>query len=304
MENRTRYSHDMPTWSPTLLRCGSFRLDAGCMFGLIPRVVWMKWFAPGVIDDSNRMPLQTNSLLLESGGKLVVVEVGIGDKMSPKEHAMYQQQMQPAGAVDAGKPRSIHHALHEAGCRPEDVSAVVCTHLHFDHAGGLTRLGPGADPEKPVLTFPNAVVYTQRQEWDDALAGRSTMNKTYLRNHLNDAVRERVKLIEGETEIMPGLRVIPVPGHTWGQQVIAATTQRGTVAFFNDVMPTALHCRPTTNLSYDVEPHTSMLERAKILSRAVREGWTIVLDHEPGHASFTVQQGETPDSFTLREASL
>lgn len=299
-------------WTPTLLRCGSFRLDAGCMFGLIPRVVWSRWFPTGVIDDHNRMPMQTNSLLLASDGRLVVVEVGIGDKMSAKEHSMYAQEMQPSGSVNAGRPRSIHDALHEVGADPRDVAAVLCTHLHFDHAGGLTRLAsPGGDPDKPVLTFPNAEVFTQKQEWDDALAGRSTMNKTYLPNHLTPPVRERVRLVDGERDIpgFPGIRVIPVPGHTWGQQVIAIDAsvrgERRTVVFCNDVMPTALHARPTTNLSYDVEPYTSMLERTKLLDRAADEGWILVLDHEPGNPVFTVRRdAERHGLHVLEEASL
>lgn len=273
------------------------------MFGLIPRVVWMKWFAPGVIDDANRMPLQSNSLLLESAGRLVLVEVGIGDKMSPKEHLMYAQEMQSSGP-GVGEPRSIHHALHEVNVRPEDISIVIVTHLHFDHAGGVTRLGPSRDPEKPVLTFPNATIVAQRREWEDAIAGKSTMNKTYLPNHLNPEVRERLELVEGEAEILPGLRVIPVPGHTWGQQIIVAQAAKGPIAFLNDVMPTALHCRPTTNLSYDVEPYTSMLERAKVLDRAVREGWRVVLDHEPGHPCFTPRRDVNhPGVFKLEEAT-
>lgn len=300
----------MNTWTPRLLRCGSFRLDAGCMMGLIPRVVWHKWFpasGPTAIDDSNRMLLQTNALLLESGGKLVVVEVGIGDKLSPKEHAMYAQEMNPAGtSPGAGAPRCIHDALHEAGARAEDVSHVLVTHLHFDHAGGLTRLAtPGGDAEAPVLTFPNAQVVVQRREWEDALANRSTMTKTYLRNHLSDAVRERLVLVDGEREVLPGLSVLPVPGHTWGQQVILARTPSGSLVFCNDVMPTALHSKPTTNLSYDVEPYTSMLERTKLLARAHAEGWTLVLDHEPGHASFRVKaEAGKPGHFALEAADL
>lgn len=291
-------------WSPTLLRCGSFRLDAGCMFGLIPRIVWSKWFPPGVIDDANRMPLQTNSLLLESNNKLVLVEVGIGDKMSPKEHQMYAQEMTPSGG---GKPRTILDALQEVNARPEDISAVICTHLHFDHAGALTRLDPsgGNDPERPILTFPNAEIISQKQEWDDAIAGRSTMNKTYLPNHLNPKVRERLRLINGKTEVFPGITVTIVPGHTWGQQVIKIDTARGPVVFCNDAMPTALHCRPTTNLAYDVEPYTSMLERAKLLDKAAAEDWTLVLDHEPNHPVFKVErEADKPGNFHLAPTQL
>ncbi|MDX2114928.1 MAG: MBL fold metallo-hydrolase [Planctomycetota bacterium] len=293
----------MTTWNASLLRCGSFRLDAGCMFGLIPRVVWSRWFPPGVIDDLNRMPLQQNSLLLESAGTLVVIEAGIGDKMTPKEHAMYAQERQPTGAVGAGRPRTIVDALHEAGARPADVSAVILTHLHFDHAGGITQLDSSRDPASARLTFPNARIFAQRREWDDALAGRSTMNKTYLPSHLGPDVRERLTLLEGDAPVMPGIDVITAPGHTWGQQLIRVQTDRGPVVFSSDVMPTALHCRATTNLAYDVEPYTSMIERHKMLDRAARERWTLVLDHEPGHPVFTVKPDEQ-GYFALHPAQL
>ena len=274
----------MTTWNWKLLRCAEFWLDAGAMFGIIPRPVWMKWFPAGIIDDAHRMPLQTNSLLLESGGKLVVIEVGIGDKFGPKERAIYRQQ-----------DRAVHDALHEAGARCEDVSHVVVTHLHFDHAGGLTRRGSGdssGGEAAPVLTFPNALIHAQKREWDDAIANRSTMHKTYLKNHLTPAVRERMSLADGAQEIYPGagIWVWPVPGHTWGQQAVRFNDPQGrTVVFVPDVMPTALHARPTTNLAYDVEAYTSMQERIAFLERARREKWTLVLDHEHGHAVYTVE---------------
>ncbi len=278
-------------WSVKLLRIGEFRLDAGCMFGMIPRDVWTRWLTP---DAHNRMPLQQNALLLERDGKLVVVEVGIGDKMSPKEQAMY--------AMDSG---TIHASLHDAGCDPKDVSTVIVTHLHFDHAGGLTRLDPDR-ADHPALTFPNAQIIAQKREWDDAIANRSTMNKTYLRNHLTDEVAERMTLIEGDAEVLPGIRVIPMPGHTWGQQGIAIDAGGGrTIVYTPDVMPTRWHCRPTTNLSYDVEPYTSMLSRTAMLDRAADEHWTLVLDHEPGHPVFTVHRDpEKPGTHVLEEAGL
>lgn len=278
-------------WSIRLLRAGAFKLDAGCMFGLIPRVVWTRWLTP---DDQNRMPLQQNCLLLERAGKLVVVEVGIGDKFDAKGRAMYEQD-----------DRAIHDALDEVGCDPADVEAVVVTHLHFDHAGGLTRRN-GGDEAHPRLTFPNATIYVQQREWEDAIANKSTMNKTYLRNHLTDEVAERVHLVEGEQEVLPGIRVIPMAGHTWGQQGVLIEEARGrNVCFVPDVMPTRYHCRPTTNLSYDVEPYTSMLSRARMLQRAVDERWTLVLDHEHGHPVFTpLRDPEKPGAYLLEEAGL
>jgi len=279
------------SWNVRAVRIGEFRLDAGCMFGLIPRDVWMRWLTP---DDHNRMVLQQNALVLERDGKLVVVEVGIGEKLSPKEQAMY-----------AMAPGSIHAALHTMGCDTKDVSTVIVTHLHFDHAGGITRLDP-ARPDHPMLTFPNARIYAQRQEWEDAIANKSTMNKTYLRTHLTEEVAERMVLVQGESEILPGIRAIPMPGHTWGQQGIAIDAVGGrTVVFIPDVMPTRWHCRPTTNLSYDVEPYTSMLTRTAMLDRGADEKWTLVLDHEPGHPVFTVKRDpEKPGAHVLEESSL
>ena len=260
------------TWSHTLLRNGEFSLDAGCMFGLIPRVVWTRWLEP---DDKNRMQLQQNALLLEADGKLVLIECGIGDKLSDKELKMY-----------ACSRRAVHDSLHEIDCDPKDISAVVLTHLHFDHAGGLTRAGRNED-DTPELVFPNAEIIVQRQECEDAIAGRSTLNKTYLPSHLTQEVADRVRLIEGEQEVLPNLTVFPTPGHTWGQQSVRFTaassngTNGRTVCFVSDVMPTHYHARPTTNLAYDVEPYTSMLSRIALLEKATSEKWILLPNHDP-----------------------
>jgi glyoxylase-like metal-dependent hydrolase (beta-lactamase superfamily II) len=281
----------------TLLRNGSFSLDAGSMFGIIPKVVWNGWID---VDDKNRMALQQNSLLLEGeDGSLVLIEAGIGAKVTEKDRAIY----------NLGEDfRGVHESVAAAGKDPADVDAVVLTHLHFDHAGGLTRLnGAGS----PALAFPNAEIIVQEREWKDAIAGKSTMHKTYLKDHLTDEVAERLRLIpdtrEGngpngggggptrtapETLVLDDLWVLRTPGHTWGQQSIrflcsgggderAAQLAGKTVCFVSDVMPTHWHARPTTNLAYDVEPYTSMCERVKLLERAASEGWTLLPNHDP-----------------------
>lgn len=278
-------------WKITLLRIGEFRLDAGCMFGIIPRDVWMRWLTP---DEHNRMRLQQNALLLERDGRMVVVEVGIGDKMNAKERDMY--------AFDG---RAVHDALGDVGCDPAGVSTVIVTHLHFDHAGGLTRTS-AERTDHPALTFPNARIIAQKREWDDAIANRSTMHKTYLRTHLTAEVAERMHLVEGEAEVLPGIRVLPMPGHTWGQQAVAIDAANGrTVVFVPDVMPTRWHARPTTNLSYDVEAYTSMQSRIALLDMAADRNWVLVLDHEADHPVFTVKRDpEKPGSHILEETLL
>jgi glyoxylase-like metal-dependent hydrolase (beta-lactamase superfamily II) len=276
------------------------------MFGLVPRVVWSKSVPT---DERGRITVQHNCLLLErsspgNGPKLVLIETGSGDKLDAKSRDIF-----------ALGDRTIETALNEVNCRPHDVGAVAVSHLHFDHAGGLTRLS--RDGETPdwregpqgagvKLTFPNAKVYAQAREWSDALANRSVMTRTYFRDHL-DPIREQLVLADSprpfpigyipdrdeapaapvalrQAEILPGIRVFLVPGHTWGQQAVAFTDIKGrTVVFTPDVMPTAAHVGAAYSLGYDVEPYTSMVSRRWFLDEAATGKWLLVLDHEPAN---------------------
>ena len=167
-------------------------------------------------------------------------------------------------------------ALAERGVRPESIDHVVVTHLHFDHAAGLTR----QDGDGIGLTFPSAEIVVQRREWEDAIANRSTMTRTYLRSHL-DPIRERIRPVEGSGEVLPGVAVRPLVGHTWGQQGILIRTTEGITAFPADLVPTAHHIHLAANMGYDVLPYENMLNKREFLAEAAGEGWMIVLDHEP-----------------------
>lgn len=292
-----------------LLRAGGFRLDAGSMFGLIPRVVWSRTVET---DDQGRMEVHHNCLLLEratslpdgvSAPKLVLIECGTGNKLDAK-----------MAGVFALESRWVGDALHEVGCHPNDIERVFITHLHFDHAGGLTRKpvpGEHGGVHTAVPSFPNAIIHAQAREWSDALANRSVMTRTYYRDHL-EPIAERVAAIDSArpfvpgaiverdaeplvpldlrmSEVVPGIRVFLVPGHTWGQQAISFRDPTGrTVVFTPDVMPTAAHLGAAYSLAYDVEPYTSMVSKRWFLGEAASRGWTLVLDHEPGNPIRTV----------------
>ena len=207
------------TYSWRLLRAGRFKLDGGSMFGLVPRVVWSKTVQP---DDRGRIGVQHNCLLLERAGqpggattglpspKLVVIETGSGDKLDAKSKDIFELE-----------DRSILNALQEVSCRPEDIELVTATHLHFDHAGGLTRLarsgetpdwtGPGSanTPHGVKLTFPNAAIVAQSREWSDALANRSVMTRTYFRDHL-EPIKDRVTLVDSPRPFLRRSALEPV----------------------------------------------------------------------------------------------
>lgn len=252
------------------LTTGAFRLDGGGMFGLIPKTMWSKWTEA---DADNRIALVTRSLLVETRDGLVLIEAGCGDKWTDKERAMY-----------ALAPRTAVDALAEIGVDPRDIAHVVLTHLHFDHAAGLTREDAGA----LVPVFPNARVHVQRQEWVDALANKSTMTRTYLRTHL-DPIACVVELHDGMATPLDRVALIPTPGHTWGHQSVLVLPDRSDassppVLFAGDACPTLHHAHPAASLGYDMLAYDAMLSKREILGRAAREGWRLAFDHDPQHA--------------------
>lgn len=273
------------TWNWQLLRAGSFRLDGGSMFGVVPRVIWSKLAPP---DELNRIPLQTNCVLLERAGVRVLVETGFGAKWSDKERTLYDLER-----------RTIVDALREIDVAPESIQHIIVTHLHFDHAGALTSF---SQSNELVPTFPEAEIIVQRTEWDDALANKSTMTRTYLRSHL-DPIADRVCLIDGAAEVLPGITVEPVPGHTWGQQAALWRDERGPLIFPGDVMPTVNHVGLPFSMGYDMLPYQNMLTKAALLDRAVSENMRIVIDHEPGEAVVRVAgDPDRPGRFALEPA--
>ena len=262
-----------PPWSWRLLRAGTFRLDGGSMFGIIPKGIWSTWTPP---DENNRIALQTNCLLLERGNERVLIETGCGSKWTDKERSIY-----------AMEDRTILDALAEIDVEPGSISTVIVSHLHFDHAGGLTHLDADGAPTR---SFQNATVIVQQTEWADAIANKSTMSKTYLRSHL-DGIEPCVRLIDGAEEVLPGLSVEPLIGHTWGMQGIFFTDDAGTVAFPADLMPTVAHVHRAASMGYDMLPYDTMRTKEEFLDRAAKNSWRIVLGHEPGEAIHTYSEG-------------
>ena len=252
-------------WNWQLLRAGALRLDGGGMFGVIPRTIWSRLVTA---DDNNRIALQTNCLLLQDGSQTVLVETGCGDKWTDTQRGHWDLER-----------RTIVDALREVDIEPGQVDVVIVTHLHFDHAAALTRWD--AD-NRPVPTFPNATVIVQETEWADALANKSTMGRTYLRSHL-DPVADCIQLVSGDTEVLPGITVWPMVGHTWGHQAVRFDDGEGIVCFPGDVMPTVHHAGPAYSLGYDMLPYENMLSKQALLEQASRDNWRLVLDHEPGN---------------------
>ena len=266
-------------WKTRILQAGAFRLDGGSMFGIIPRAIWQKWSEP---DQANRIDLQCNVVLLEDGEHRVLVECGYGEKWSEKDRSIFAMQ-----------DRTVIDALEEAEVSGEQITHVLLTHLHFDHAGALTRWSDAeaGDEGGFVPGFPNARILVQKTEWEDACSNRSTMTRTYLSSHLKP-IADRVVTLEGECEPLPGIRVGPMPGHTWGQQAVSWSDTGRDYVFPGDVCPTRAHVHPSASMAYDVEPWTNMKHKVELLRTCHEQGRHLILGHEPHEPLVRVVEDE------------
>lgn len=251
-----------------VLSGGALRLDGGAMFGIIPKPIWSRSAPP---DDANRIALACNCLLIEGalvGGRRVLIETGHGSKFGEKERSIF--------GIDPG--RWLLPALAAEGVEPETITDVILTHLHFDHAGGLTRESDGqVDP-----TFPRAAVHVARAEFDDARANFGIMTNSYREENFEPVDRAAAwRLHAGAGGIIDGIEALPTPGHTRGHCSIVIRGADRTLAFVGDVLPTARHAGRPYNMGYDLYPLENRQSKQRLFMQAEKERWTLVLGHEP-----------------------
>jgi glyoxylase-like metal-dependent hydrolase (beta-lactamase superfamily II) len=252
-----------------VLEGGLQRLDGGAMFGVVPKPLWEKRIPA---DERNRIPLAMRCLLVETPGALVLIDNGAGNKEDEKFRDIY-------GLENAGSPTQLEDALRAAGFAPDEVDVVVDTHLHFDHAGGNTlRDADGA----VKLSFPRAKYYVQKGEWEYAHWDNERIRASYLPDNFDPVMQAgRFELVEGEREIVPGVSVLPTPGHTPHHQSVLVRSAGETACFLGDLVPTSAHLPYAWIMGYDVEPLVTYETKRQLLPRAREEGWLLVFEHDP-----------------------
>ncbi len=256
------------------LEAGLQRLDGGAMFGVVPKPLWEKRIPA---DERNRIPLAMRCLLVETPDALVLIETGLGNKENEKFRDIYG--VDNAASEGSGHPDRLQEAVAVAGFAASDVSVVIDTHLHFDHAGGNTF----ADAEGRVnLSFPNATYHVQRGEWEWAHRANERTSASYL-PHNFDPVMEAGRLVldEGDLEILPGISVYRTPGHCPHHQSVLVASEGQTACFLADVIPTMAHLPLPWIMGYDVEPLVTLESKRALLRRAVDERWLLVSTHDP-----------------------
>jgi glyoxylase-like metal-dependent hydrolase (beta-lactamase superfamily II) len=202
-------------------------------------------------------------VLLEKNGQRILIETGYGDGWSDKEVDMF-----------AMNGTTILDVLNEHSINPDSINTIILSHLHFDHAAGVTLL-------------PNAKVIVQKQEWDDANNNRSTMSRTYLPRVL-DSIGDRIELVDGNASVCGDIKLTLRKGHTWGLQSIEFHDKDGVVCFCSDVMPTKNHVGIAYSMGYDMLPWDNAQTKRHLLEQAHAEGWRLVLYHEPETPVVTV----------------
>lgn len=251
-----------------LVQAGTFRSDAGALFGPVPRLLWGR-LVTDEIDEEHRLLQALNCLLIQTPSGRVLVETGIGERVDEKSRSMR--------AYDGP---AIVPALEAAGFQPTTVDVVAMSHLHFDHAGGLLRVDGSR-------AFPRARIVAQRAEWEVALGDNPRLVASYVQPELT-LVKEwgREGWAEGERELLPGVSVVPTGGHSSGHQaiVVRGSGDSGrTLVFFGDLFMRPWAANPRWVTAFDDFPLDSVARKAELFGQAADEGWLIALSHERQH---------------------
>jgi glyoxylase-like metal-dependent hydrolase (beta-lactamase superfamily II) len=245
-----------------LVQAGVFHSDAGALFGPVPRMLWNRWVADE-IDEQHRLSQALNCLLVETPAGRVLVETGIGERLSEKGRVMRGYEGTP-----------IVPALRDAGFDPGSVDLVLMSHLHFDHAGGLLL----ADGSR---AFPRARIVAQRAEWEIAFDSNSRIVASYDQPELALARDWGAEgWVDGERELLPGVSVVPTGGHSAGHQAVVVRGRHETLAFFGDLAMRPWSANPRWVTSFDDFPLDSVQRKSELFRQVADEGWTLVLSHE------------------------
>jgi len=260
-----------------LLVTDHWKADGGLMFGVVPKIMWEKKKPP---DGNNMIDCACVCLIARKNGRVIICETGIGSKLSEKR----------ALQVALREPEGMLHALRRLGIRPEEVDAVVTTHLHWDHAGGLTRRDEYGELE---LTFKNARHFIQRSEWDFALRPDVRSKPSYITDDFTPLAdgNDLVEFLDGDAEVLPGVQIRHVGGHTPGSQVLILRSGELACAVTGDLVCQTPHLRVPWNMAADIEPLRVFEQKARLLDEAEKHRWLMVLSHETDQPAGYLEDG-------------
>ena len=251
--------HEMTlTW----LNGGFTQLDGGSMFGVVPKGLWSKRYPA---NELNQIDLSTDPILIQFQGKTLLIDTGVGNKMD-------ERQLRNNGVRAQSQ---VEDSLASLGLLAEDIDFVLMTHMHADHASGLTKLENG----QYVSTFPNAKILLSTTEWNELRQPNIRSRNTYWKENW-EAIQSQVETFETEREVLPGIWMNHTGGHSDGHSIIKLEQNGETIIHMADIMPTHAHQNPLWVLAYDDYPMTSVFAKEKIMAEALANGYSFIFYHD------------------------
>ena len=265
-------------WKVYALESGFFKLDGGAMMGSVPKVLWEK---TNKTDKLNRISLALRCMLVDDGKNIVLIETGLGHKNSKKFIDMFD--------IDHSSS-TLSIALGKYGYSYEDITHVILTHLHFDHAGGALTYDID---KKLVPTFPNAKYYISKKNWEAGSNPNPRDSASYL-NENYDLLLERniLILLEDDVDVIEGISTYSVNGHTQGQQLVKVFDRDKTIVFCSDLIPLVSHIKLPWIMGYDLNASLTLKEKKIFLDRASDENWLLFFYHDPEIVAVTIKKNE------------
>ena len=265
-------------WKINALETGDFRLDGGAMMGSVPKILWEK---TNPADELNRIDLSLRCLLIDDGENKVLIETGMGDKIK-EDFAQMFHVIQPK--------HPLKEKLAHIGYQMEEITHVILTHLHFDHAGGATILDKDGNL---IPAFPNAEYYVSKVNWNAGINPSPRDSASYLDcNYLPLESSTALHLIAENSKIFNGISTITVNGHTNGQQLIKIESENDTLVFCSDLIPLRSHLQLPWIMGYDLNAVLTLEEKTKFLKKAAQNQWWLWFYHDPKTVAVRIQEGK------------
>ncbi|HEC62465.1 MAG TPA: MBL fold metallo-hydrolase [bacterium] len=263
---------------------GYLSLDGGAMFGNVPKTLWSK---TNPADEFNRIKLAMRLLVIKDGERTILVDVGAGNQMKAKQDKIYKLDSHQSG---------LGQDLLGQGVDPKEVTDVLLTHLHFDHAGGATRYQDG----QLELTFPNAQYHLHSEQWEWANNPSERDRASYMVENFHPLLSSgKLRTFSGKNELLSGFELLTFYGHTPGMILPKISDSRATILYCADLIPTASHLPLPYIMGYDNNPLVTLEEKRKVLQQAVKEDWILVFTHDPYRKAGKVEL--TEKGFSLKE---
>lgn len=260
------------------VNAGYFKLDGGAMHGVVPKVMWQK---VNPADEENMCTWAMRCLLVEHGDRKILVDNGMGTKQDEK----FFSHFHPHGED------TIEKSIAKHGYKPEDITDVFLTHLHFDHCGGSVK----REGDQLIPAFPNAKYYSNKSHWDWAIDPNPREKASFLKENIvplqEAGVLEFIEVLDGE-EWLSGIRIHYCNGHTEQMMLLQIDLEDKTLLFCADLIPSAAHISLPWVMGYDMRPLDTLSEKEKMLNRAVDNNWTLIFEHDPKNECATLHRDD------------